>query len=325
MVDMSSNSELLNQLNALLRLTQTEIMIAETRRAQATTKAVERELAVNSDKARERSRLLADSIRRHGGVPDVAGMAVARLAANAKAAAEQGQDFTDALLGDLALEHELLDRARFAKMLAEQLDETGTGRVLDRLETAHEATVQWLMTRLAEIAVGGPVALRPSPTQVIAGFGRRMSTLPARQTADVVNRSVERLSQLRDRAGELVSTNVERTRQLAESAGSIWTAGRDASLKRSEEIADRRGDRSTARRVNQARRDLGAVQADELPIRQYGNLTAGTAVDRVRRLDDIDDVRTILAYETANKQRKSVLTATRDHIESLTEQFAAAS
>ena len=43
------------------------------------------------------------------------------LAATAKAAAEQGQDLTDTLLGDLALEHELLDRARFAKMLAEQL------------------------------------------------------------------------------------------------------------------------------------------------------------------------------------------------------------
>jgi len=322
---MSSTPELLNQLNALLRLTQTEIMIAETRRAQATSEAIERELAANADKARERSRLLTESIRRHGGVPDVAGMAVGRLAANAKAAAEQGQDLTDALLGDLALEHQLLDRTRFVKMLAEQLDEPATRRVAERLEIAHEATVQWLMTRMAEIAVGGPVALRPSPTQVIAGIGRRMTTLPARQTADVVNRSVERLGQIRDRAGDVVSTNVERTRQLAEAAGSIWTAGRDASLKRTEEIAGRRGDRSTVQRVHQARQDLGAVDAGELPVRQYDSLSAGTAIGRIRRLDDIDDVRTILAYETANKQRKSVLTATRSRLEDLAGQLATAS
>jgi bacterioferritin (cytochrome b1) len=322
---MSTNNDLLAQLNALLRLTNTEIMIAETRRAQATRPEIERELATNADMSRQRAELLATSIRQLDGAPDVVGVAAGRLAASVKAAAEQGQDFIDAVLGDLALEHELLDRTRFAKMVAEQLDQPATRRVLERLETAHEATVQWLMTRMAEIAVGGPVALQPSPTQAIAGISRRLSTLPARQTAEVVNRSVERLGQLRDRAGDVVATNVERTRQLAEAAGSIWTAGRDASLKRSEEIAGRRGDRTTAQRVHQTRQDLGAVDAEELPVRQYDSLSAGTAIERIRRLGDIEDVRTILAYETANKQRKSVLTATRNRLEDLAEQLATAS
>jgi bacterioferritin (cytochrome b1) len=323
---MASTPELLVQLNALLRLTQTEIMIAETRRAQATTEAIERELAANADKGRERSRLLTDAIRRHGGVPDATGMAVGRLAANAKAMMEQGQDFVDAVMGDLALEHELLDRARFAKLLAEQLDQTAaTRRVLERLEVAHEATIEWLMTRLAEVAVGGPVALRPSPTQAVAGFSRRVTTLPARQSADLVNRSLERFGQLRDRAGDVVSTNVQRTRELAEAAGSIWRAGRDASLERSETIADERGDRTTARRVNRTRRELGAVDASELPIRRYDDLPVGTAADRIRRLGDVEDVRTMLAYESANKQRKGVLNASRERIEELAGQLAAAS
>jgi hypothetical protein len=160
---------------------------------------------------------------------------------------------------------------------------------------------------------------------VIAGFGRRLGTLPARQSAEAVNRSVERLGQLRERASEVVSTNVQRTRELAGAAGAIWTAGRDASLKRGEEIAQRRGDRPTARRVNRTRRELGAVEAAELPVRNYDGLTAVTAIERIRRLDDIDDVRTMLAYETANKQRKSVLTSTRERIEELAGELAAVS
>src|SRR4051794_4346476 len=109
---MSNTSELVTQLNALLRLTNTEIMIAETRRAQATTADFERELAANADKGRERANLLGQAIRNLGGAPDVVGVAAGRITASAKAAAEQGQSFIDAVIGDLALEHALLDRTR---------------------------------------------------------------------------------------------------------------------------------------------------------------------------------------------------------------------
>ena len=70
---MSSHADLVTQLNALLRLTHTEIMIAETRRAQAATADIERELDANADKGRERSQLLARSIHELGGIPDVVG------------------------------------------------------------------------------------------------------------------------------------------------------------------------------------------------------------------------------------------------------------
>ena len=176
---MSAKTDLLAQLNALLRLTNTEIMIAETRRAQATRADIERELATNADKGRERARMLADSIRQLGGVPDVVGVAAGRLAATAKAAAEQGQAFIDAVLGDLALEHELLDRTRLATMIADQLELRAPRRTLERLERAHTETIEWLMTRLAEVAAGGPAALRPTPMQSVVGFGRRLSTMPS--------------------------------------------------------------------------------------------------------------------------------------------------
>ena len=123
---MPTNAFLVEQLNALLRLTQTEKLIAETRRLQASTDQIERELRQNAEKCDERARLLADTIRSLDSVPDVFGVVVGRVAATIKASAEQGQDLTDALLGDLGLEHELLDRTRLARVVAEQLGETKT-------------------------------------------------------------------------------------------------------------------------------------------------------------------------------------------------------
>ena len=322
---MSSHSDLVSQLNALLRLTHTEIMTAETRRAQAATADIERELDANADKARERAQLLARSIRELGGVPDALGVVTGRFAAAAKTTAEQGQDLTEALLGDLILEHELLDRARLASMIAERLGERATIKTLERLELAHTATIDWLMTRLGEVAVGGPTALRPTPFQSVVGVARRLSSMPTRQGATLANRSIATLEQARVGAIGAVSTNVERVRQLTDAAAEIWTAGRDASLKRSEEVAEARGARDTARTVNRARRDLGAVDETELPIRNYDGLTVDVAVSRIDRLRDVDEVRTVLAYEAANKARKGVLEAARARVEQLAAQLAAAS
>src|SRR5215204_4538608 len=131
---MSTRNDLVEQLNGLLRLTQTETMIAETRRAQAATPDVERELAANADKSRERTQLLSAAIRDLGGFPDVVGGGAGRLAATVKSTVEQGRDLVDALFGDLALENELLARTRFAHMIADHLGEERSVKVLDRLE-----------------------------------------------------------------------------------------------------------------------------------------------------------------------------------------------
>jgi hypothetical protein len=322
---MSNTADLLNQLNALLRLTNTEIMVAETRRAQASTSDFERELAVNADMGRQRAQLLADSIRDLGGVPDVVGVAAGRFTASAKAALEQGQEFIEAVLGDLALEHELLARTRVAAMLAEHLEVRSVRRTLERLERAHTETVGWLMTRLGEVAAGGPAALRPTPLQSVVGFGRRLSTMPMRNVSSSVNRSIDGAERARRQAAESVRTNGERIRALVEAAGEIWTAGRDASLKRTEQIADERGDKERARSVNQRRRDLGAVDADELPIRGYDALRADVAIARINRLTSVDDVRAVLAYESANKARKGVLEAAQSRIGDLAARLASVS
>ena len=322
---MPNMNDLVVQLNALLRLTNTEIMIAETRRGQATRPDIERELATNADKGRERARMLARAIRDVDGIPDVVGVAVGRFAATAKAAGEQGQDFVDALLGDLALEHELADRTRFALMLTAHLDARPVVKTLERLERAHAETITWLNVRLGEVAAGGPAALRPTTMQTMFGVGRRLSALPVRNSSQAVNRSIDGAGRIRRQTVVAVQTNTQRVRELVDAAGQIWTAGRDASLKRSEQIADERGDKDQARVVNRRRRELGAVDAGELPIRGYDALRADVANTRIGRLTDTDDVRTMLAYETAHKARKSVITTAQRRLEQLAADLSAAS
>src|SRR5664280_2274064 len=119
-----SSALLRTELTTLLRLTHTEAAIAQARRAQAASDETNRELAENAAKADERAALLTEQIQRLGGVPDVLGTALDRVSAFAKLQLDQTQSFSEALLGDLALERQLLDRTLLAKTLAEASGDT---------------------------------------------------------------------------------------------------------------------------------------------------------------------------------------------------------
>jgi hypothetical protein len=110
------------QLRILLQLTQTEAQIAQTRVAQARTEAVRRELVENGRNAEERARRIADALREVGGYPDVVTPVVGRVTAFVKTSLEQVEPLSEALLQDLQLEHQLVDRARYLKVLATAAD-----------------------------------------------------------------------------------------------------------------------------------------------------------------------------------------------------------
>src|SRR4051794_33323278 len=317
--------ELIAELNTLLRLTQTEMTIAQTRRAQATTDRIERELRQNAEKCEERSRLLTETIRDLGGVPDVVGGAFGVMAANAKAVAEQAQTPAEALLGDLALEHQLFDRARYVKLLAKASNQPRVVRAMERLENAHGNTIEWIDTRLGEVAVGGPVAIQPSPTQQALGYAQKLAFFPTRQYVDFLNRSVATVRAVRDEATDAASSGSDKARQIVQAAARVWTSGRDAALERTENEAKRAGANRTAKAVHETRRDIGALNADELPIRNYERLTATAAATAVRKLNDAEDVRGVLAYEAANKNRRGVLDAGQERLEQIVDEMAAAS
>ena len=201
----STTATLIAQLRTVLDLTHTEIQVAETRVAQARTEAVRRELTQNAENGRTRAIAIEKAIRDLGGFPDVIGPFLGRAAAAVKALTEQAEPFDEALLGDLALEGQLLDRARYVKALAVSAKNSDVEDLAGRLITAHTATVEWLTTVLAEDALGGPAALRRTPLQAATGLAVKFANLPFTWSTRGAERVAEHDHRLTDggRRGEL--------------------------------------------------------------------------------------------------------------------------
>src|SRR5262245_46171675 len=199
------DTRLLAQLRTMLDLTQTEIQVAVTRVAQARTDAVRKELTENADNGRIRAEAIQKAIRDLGGFPDFIGPFFGRAAAAVKALTEQAQPFDEALLGDLALEGQLLDRSRYLKALAVAAKQPDVESLANRLIVAHSATVDWLTTVLAEDALGGPAALKRTPLQILTGLTVRVANWPVISSVRGIDRALDALRNSRPVVDQLVS------------------------------------------------------------------------------------------------------------------------
>jgi hypothetical protein len=314
---MSHNTKIINQLRALVLLTQTEEQVARTRISQARTEAVRRELTQNADNAAKRSLEITEQLRAVGGVPDVVTPAIGRLTAVLKATFEQAAPLEEALLTDLQLEHQLLDRATYVKVLADQAGETKVRQLAEKLITAHEATVEWLTVVLAEEAMGGPAALVATPVQKVAGGVARTLNAPVRFWANTVNNTVDTVKHAGEQTSERFTAVTERASALTDAVRETLAAGRGASLKRAEQVADREGNQDIAKAARSAREDLGAVSADELPIKKFDQLTVADAIKAIKGLKTPEDIRVVIHYEEAHKSRSNVVSAAQTQLADL--------
>jgi hypothetical protein len=303
-------TRLLAQLRTLLDLTNTEIQIAETRVVQARTEAVRRELTQNAANGRKRAASLESAIRKLGGYPDVIGPFLGRAAAVVKALTEQAEPFDEALLGDLALEDQLLDRARYTKALAVAAKRQDIVDLAERLITAHSATVDWLTTVLAEDALGGPAALRRTPLQAAAGTAVKLVNLPVAWSARGVDRAVDTLRSTGPALGDLV----KRGGNAGEIAAKALAASQSAALKAAERVTRSEGADGAADALHSGRTAVGVLDAKELPIRKYDDLSVTDAIAAIKRLTVPDDVRAIIAYEEAHKNRQRVVSAAQTRV-----------
>lgn len=317
----TQNAELIRQLNSLMTLTAHEATTARARVSQATTDATRSELTENARKCDERSALLRQAVTDLGGAPDVLGVALSKAAATAKLPLEQSMPITEALLADLALEHELFDRARLVKVLAADADAPELVAIAERLEDAHGNTIQWLFTVLAETAIGGPAALAPTGFQAAAGTARGAATFAAGATATGVNRVVATAGNLSQKTGETVTRQLERLKSLTSSARNVVGAGREASLTEAERQAEKQFGEDAARTVHHLRENLGVVAASDLPIKNYENKTASEITTAISRLRRSDDIQVVVAYEKAHKNRSSVVNAGTRQVAQLAEQL----
>jgi hypothetical protein len=310
-------STLLTQLRSVLDLTNTEVQVAETRVAQARTDAVRRELQENADNGRLRAEAIEKAIRDLGSFPDTIGPFFGRAAAAVKALTEQAQPFDEALLGDLALEGQLLDRARYVKALAVASKHNDIRDLADRLITAHSATVDWLTTVLAEDALGGPAALRRTPLQAAAGTAIKLVNLPVEWSTQ----SAERAAELLRSAGPSVEELVRRAQHAGEVALKALTASRNAALKSAEDVARGEGADGAADALHKARAAGGVLDASELPIADYDDLNLSDAVAAVKDLDDSADIRAIIAYEEAHKNRQRLVSAAQTRLADIAQEI----
>ncbi|MGB7238960.1 MAG: ferritin-like domain-containing protein [Rhodococcus sp. (in: high G+C Gram-positive bacteria)] len=308
-----TSSTLLAQLRAVLQLTNTEIQIAETRVVQARTDAVRAELTQNASNGRARADAIESTLRDLGGLPDVVGPLVGRTLALFKTLAEQAQPFDEALLGDLALEQQLLGRSKYVKALATAAKEPAAVALADRLIRAHTATVEWLETVLAEDALGGPAALRRTPLQAAAGGAVKIVNAPAAWSARGLDRALDAARSTPNRLGELLG----RGAHASDIAARTLAASRDAALEAAEDVTREEGVDGVADAIHSARAAGGILDADELPIEDYDTLNVSESVAAIKDLTDSSDIRTIVAFEEAHKNRHGVISAAQTRLASI--------
>lgn len=307
---------LLTQLRTLHELTHAETQVAETRVAQARTEAVRKELTENAENCRIRAVAIEEAIRDLGGLPDVVGPFIGRAAIMVKTLTEQAHPFDEALLSDLALEHQLLDRARYVKALATAGGHKSIVSLADRLITAHTATVEWLTTVIAEEALGGPAALRRTTLQAAAGAAVRLVNTPVTWSARSIDRAIDVARSTRPRIESLLSRGAHAGDVAAKTIG----ASRDAALETAERVSRREGADGTADALHKARSASGVLTEEELPIRNYDDLTVPKAVAAVKELTEPADIRAIVAYEEAHKARHGVISAAQTRLAAIAQE-----
>ena len=313
----SDTTRVMAQLRALLELTNTEIQVAEIRLTQARTEAVHRELTQNAENGRRRVEAISSAIRELGGLPDILGPIFGRAAAAVKALTEQAQPFDEALLGDLALENQLLDRARYLKALAVDAQRPDIQKLADRLITAHAAGVDWLTTVLAEDALGGPAALRRTPLQIVVGAVVRVANWPMTRSVRGIDRALQAARETRPAVEELVS----RGAHAGEVAAKAMSASRDAALQTAEWVARREGAQGAADALHAMRGAVGVLDESELPIADYDELTVSQAVATVKTLEEPADLRVVIAYEEAHKNRQRVVAAAQTRVAAIAQEI----
>jgi hypothetical protein len=306
----TDTTNLLAQLRAVLELTNTEVQVAETRITQARTEAVERELTENARHGRERALKIQAAIRALGGYPDVIAPFFGRVAASVKALTEQAGPFDEALLGDLALEHQLLDRSRYLKALAVAAGNKDVEKLAAELITAHTATVDWLTTVLAEDALGGPAALRRTPTQAAAGIAVKIANLPLTWSTRGIDRALDAIRNTQPALEDLA----DRGAQAGSVAAKAFSASRDAALQTAEKVTRDAGADDAADVLHSLRSAAGVVDSGELPIADYDELNVSSAVAAVKDLTEPADIRAVIAYEEQHKNRASVVSAAQTRV-----------
>jgi hypothetical protein len=153
--------------------------------------------------------------------------------------------------------------------------------------------------------------------QKVAGGVARAVNAPVRFWANRVNNAVDTVKHAGEETSERFTAVTERASALTDAVRETLTAGRSASLRRAEQVADREGNKDVAKAARSAREDLGDVSADELPIKKYDELTVAEAIKAIKGLKEPKDIHVVINYEEAHKNRSNVASAAQTQLADL--------
>jgi hypothetical protein len=302
---MTETATLITQLRVLAQLTRTEAQVARLRVTQANTDDVRDDLRQNAADADARATRIVGTLNDLGALPDPVTPLIGRVATLVRGAVEQTQPLDEALLGDLALEHQLRDRARYVAALAEAAGLPAVQALAADLEAAHTETVHWLTRVLTDLA-GGHAALNASPLQQVAAHVTRAANSPARPALDEAAATVSHtVSHAVDRTAGTVAGAAG---QVADTAVSAVSTGRD--------VAARTVDQVTLLLPGTGAPDSddepgGDTEPAAPPISGFADLPPHVAVAALRALDNFRDVAAMLEFEQSHGNRPGVVAAAR--------------
>ncbi len=270
---MTDTAILITQLRVLAHLTRTEAQVARLRVAQATGDDVRDELRRNAADADARAARIDGALRDLGALPDLVTPALGRVAALVRGTLEQAQPLDEAVLGDLTLEHQLRDRARYVVALAEAADLPAVRALAEHLVAAHSETVEWLDRLLDDLGAGRSAALGASPLQRVAAQVARTANAPGRVALDevggAVSRTIGTVGQAGGKARAVVGTAVTAGQEAltagrdtaAQAASTVVTAGQGTLVAGRDAAAQVAG--HLTRRVTGTGQDTGQDTAED--------------------------------------------------------------
>ncbi|RZI94111.1 MAG: ferritin-like domain-containing protein, partial [Microbacterium sp.] len=99
-------------------------------------------------------------------------------------------------------------------------------------------------------------------------------------------------------------------------------ASRDAALETAEQVTRREGAEGVAEVLHSARTAAGVLEPGELPIDGYDDLNVAEAVAEIKELAEPAEVRAIVAYEEAHKNRHGVVSAAQTRLAAIAQEVA---
>jgi len=144
----------------------------------------------------------------------------------------------------------------------------------------------------------------------------KLVNLPMSWSTRGFDRALEALRGVRPALQDVVS----RGAHVGDVAVKTLAASRDGALAGAEEVTRREGADKAADALHSARSATGVLDPDELPIAGFDDLNVTEAIGAIKDLTSSRDIRTMVAYEEAHKNRQRVISAAQTRVAAIAQE-----